>query len=185
MQSGLDAREDESASSAVAQMLFLASDMAGFVAPNRLKHPPGTAFEYTSANTLILDRLIGRTVGGGPAVMRAFAERELFAPLHMSKVTMEFDGAGTFVGSTSVYAPARSFARFGQLFLTDGVAPDGRRLLPEGWVAWSRKAMLGAPYGAGFWTNDGPSGSISYRRNDWLWSGSAIPLRPRSALPTT
>jgi CubicO group peptidase (beta-lactamase class C family) len=24
-------------------------------------------------------------------------------------------------------------------------------------VAWSKRSTLGAPYGAGFWTNDGPS----------------------------
>jgi CubicO group peptidase (beta-lactamase class C family) len=30
-------------------------------------------------------------------------------------------------------------------------------LLPEGWVAWSSRSTLGSPYGAGFWTNDGPS----------------------------
>lgn len=159
MQSGLDAREDASATSPVAQMEFVgpaAADMAGFAARHPAKQPPGQHFEYTSANTIILDRLLGQTVGGGPAGFRAFADREIFAPLHMSNVTMEFDGAGTFVGSTWVYAPARDFARFGQLFLNDGVAPDGRRILPEGWVAWSRRSTLGAPYGAGFWTNDGP-----------------------------
>jgi CubicO group peptidase (beta-lactamase class C family) len=157
MQSGLDAPEDASASSAVAQMLFLGSDMAHFAASHPLKRQPGEEFEYTSANTLILDRLIGRTVVGGPAQMRAFAEREIFTPLHMSNVTMEFDGSGTVVGSTWVYAPARSFARFGELYRKDGIAPDGQRLLPPDWVAWSRKSTLGAPYGAGFWTNDGPS----------------------------
>jgi hypothetical protein len=75
----------------------------------------------------------------------------------MSDVTMEFDGAGTFVGSTWVYAPARDFARFGELYLNDGVAADGRRILPAGWAAWSRTSTLGAPYGAGFWTVDGGS----------------------------
>jgi CubicO group peptidase (beta-lactamase class C family) len=75
----------------------------------------------------------------------------------MPNVTMEFDGAGAFVGSTWVYAPARAFARFGQLYVMDGIAPDGRRVLPEGWVAWSRRSTLGTSYGAGFWTNDGPS----------------------------
>lgn len=157
MQSGLDAPEDASASSAVAQMLFLGSDMAHFAASHQLKHQPRKEFEYTSANTLILDRLIGRTVGGGPAQVRAFAEREIFTPLHMSNVTMEFDGSGTVVGATWIYAPARSFARFGELYRKDGIAPDGQRLLPPHWVAWSRKSTLGAPYGAGFWTNDGPS----------------------------
>jgi hypothetical protein len=157
MRSGLDAPESDSASSPVSRMLFLTSDMAHFAAAHPLKRPPGAEFEYTSANTLILDRLIGQAVGGGPSELRAFAEREIFAPLHMPKVTMEFDGAGTFVGSIWVYAPARAFARFGQLYLMDGIAPDGRRLLPEGWVAWSRRSTLGSPYGAGFWTNDGPS----------------------------
>jgi hypothetical protein len=158
MRSGLDAPEDDSATSAVARMEFIASDMAGYVAKAPLKAPIGSAYEYTSANTLILDRRIGELVGGGPAGLRAFAGRELFGPLHMSNVTMEFDGAGTFVGSTWVYAPARDFARFGLLYLNDGIAPDGRRLLPEGWVAWSRRSTLGAPYGAGFWTVDGGSG---------------------------
>jgi len=96
-------------------------------------------------------------VGGGPAGLRAFARRELFDPLGMGEVTMEFDGQGTFVGSTYVYASARDYARFGMLYLRDGIAPDGTRLLPEGWVGWSRTSTLGAPYGAGFWTNDGPS----------------------------
>ena len=166
MQSGLDAREDASATSPVAQMEFVgraAADMAGFAARHPAKQPPGERFEYTSANTIILDRLLGQTIGGGPAGLRAFAEREVFAPLHMSNVTLEFDGAGTFVGSTWVYAPARDFARFGQLFLNDGIAPDGRRILPEGWVAWSRRSTLGAPYGAGFWTNDGPDPRAAQR----------------------
>ncbi|MGD0475717.1 MAG: serine hydrolase, partial [Candidatus Velthaea sp.] len=102
MRSGLDVAEEESVSSPVAVMEYARADMAGFAARHSLKHPPGTAWEYTSANTLILDRLLGRTVGGGAAGMRDFAERELFAPLHIANVTMEFDGAGVFVGSSYV-----------------------------------------------------------------------------------
>jgi CubicO group peptidase (beta-lactamase class C family) len=95
--------------------------------------------------------------------MREFAERELFTPLRMTDVTMEFDGRGVFVGSSFVYAPARAYARFGELYLNDGIAPDGHRILPEGWVAWSRRAVLGAEYGAGFWTNDGPNEYATWR----------------------
>lgn len=157
MSSGLDADEAESAFSFVARMEFLHADMAGFAAAQPAKEAPGTRWEYTSADTLLLDRRIGEIVGGGPAGLRAFARRELFDRLGMGDVTMEFDGRGTFVGSTYVYATARDYARFGQLYLDDGVAADGTRLLPEGWVQWSRTSTLGAPYGAGFWTNDGPS----------------------------
>jgi CubicO group peptidase (beta-lactamase class C family) len=163
MRSGLDVEEAESGLSPVAEMEYAHSDMAAFAARHSLKDPPGAIWEYTSADTLILDRLLGRIVGGGAAGMRQFAERELFAPLNMRDVTMEFDGSGTFVGSSFVFAPARAYARLGELYLNDGVASDGARILPAGWAAWSRGATLGAPYGAGFWTNDGPS-RIAARR---------------------
>jgi CubicO group peptidase (beta-lactamase class C family) len=94
--------------------------------------------------------------------MREFAERELFNPLHMANVTMEFDGRGVFVGSSYVYAPA-SVCSIRRALLDDGVAPDGHRILPEGWVAWSRRAVLGSAYGTGFWTNDGPNEFAAWR----------------------
>jgi len=163
MDSGIDAPESGSGFDPASQMLYAKDDMAAFAASFPLRVPPRTDWEYTSANTLILDRLLGATVGGGASGMRAFADKELCAPLHMDHVTMEFDGVGTFVGSAHVYATARDYARFGQLYLDDGIGPDGQRILPEGWVAYSRRSTLGSPYGAGFWTNDGPSASAARR----------------------
>jgi CubicO group peptidase (beta-lactamase class C family) len=157
MQSGTSAVETGSGFDPASQMLYAHDDMAGYVARFKLQKPPRTEWRYTSANTLILDRVLGETVGGGASGFRAFAERELFQPSRMDGVTLEFDGTGVFVGASHVYAPARAYARFGWLYLNDGVAASGRRVLPEGWVAYSRRSTLGAPYGAGFWTNDGPS----------------------------
>ena len=87
MQSGLAAPESGSPADAVAQMEFLHADMAGYAASLPLRIAPGKEFEYTSANTLLLARRLGEIIGGGPAGLRAFAERELFAPLHMHGVT--------------------------------------------------------------------------------------------------
>jgi CubicO group peptidase (beta-lactamase class C family) len=162
MQSGLNAAESGSGFDPASQMLYGVDDMAHFAAGHPLKEPPRTHFEYTSSDTLILDRVLGQAVGGGAAGFRAFADRELFQPLHMDGVTLEFDGAGTFSGSAYVYAPARAYVRLGLLYMNDGIAPDGRRLLPEGWVAYSRKSTLGSPYGAGFWTLDGPSDQAAF-----------------------
>ena len=163
MQSGLDAPEQGSGGDVVNRMLYAAPDMAGFAARRPLSAPPRSRWEYTSANTLLLDRAVGRAVGGGAPGLRAFADRELFAPLGMRGVTMEFDAAGTFVGSSYLYATARDYARFGMLYLADGVAPDGRRVLPAGWAGWSARSTLGRGYGAGFWTNDGPSAGARRR----------------------
>ena len=163
MVSGLDAAETGSGSDPASQMLYASNDMGAYSAARPLAQPPGTRWDYTSNNTLILDRMIGRVVGGGPAGLREFAQSQLFAPIGMSRVTVEFDGAGTFIGSSHVYAPARSWARFGWLYLNDGVTPGGQRILPEGWVAYSKRSTLGTPYGAGFWTNDGPSAEAAGR----------------------
>lgn len=155
MTSGLDMAETGSGFDPVSRMLYLERDMAGYAASGALAHPPGTVWDYTSANTLVLNRILGDSIGGGEDGCVAFARQRLFAPAGMRRVTMAFDGAGTQVGSTEISAPARDWARFGQLYLDDGVARDGTRILPEGWVAWSKRPTLGASYGAGFWTNEG------------------------------
>ena len=75
---------------------------------------------FSSATTQILARII-RDAVGGPEQTLAFAWRELFNPLGMRNVTLEFDGVGTLQGSTYMLASARDWARFGLLYLNDGV----------------------------------------------------------------
>lgn len=163
MTSGLAMREDGSGFDPASQMVYTQNDMAAYAAAGRLERQPGTRWAYTSVDTLILCGLIRDLVGGGQADVLRFARDELFAPIGMRRVTMQFDGVGTPEGSATIMAPARDWARFGLLFLNDGVAPSGTRILPEGWVARSRTSTLGTTYGAGFWTNDGPSESAAAR----------------------
>jgi CubicO group peptidase (beta-lactamase class C family) len=84
----------------------------------------------------------------------------------MRHAAIETDGAGTPVGSSHVYASTRDFARFGQLYLDDGVV-DGRRVLPEGWAAYSHSQTLDTGYGAGFWTNRVNTGTVPVWDAPW------------------
>jgi CubicO group peptidase (beta-lactamase class C family) len=148
----------------VNQMKFMEGDMAAFAEKAELETAPGAVWNYHDGNYLILSRLIENAVGGKPADVMGFARAELFAPLGMRPVTVEFDGAGTPEGSTQMLASARDWARFGELYLNDGVV-GGKRILPEGWVNYSAaptpNAFVG--YGAGFWTNRGESRGAHYR----------------------
>lgn len=157
MASGTDMTEDGSGFDAAARMVYAQPDMARFAIVGRIVEPPGTRWNYTSTNTVILASLIRSAIGGGADTYADFAQARLFGPLGMRHVTLEFDNAGTQEASASILATARDWARFGQLYLNDGVAPGGQRILPQGWVAMSRASTLGTTYGAGFWTNDGPS----------------------------
>jgi CubicO group peptidase (beta-lactamase class C family) len=78
----------------------------------------------------------------------------------MRSAIMEPDPSGTFVGSSFMYATARDWARFGLLYLNDGVWMD-ERILPKGWVMYSTTPTPHAPpaeaYGALFWLNAGKS----------------------------
>ena len=151
MTSGLALDETNSGFDPSSQMLYLHDDTAGFAAKAAMIASPGTRWAYSSPTTQLLARII-RDAVGGPEQTLAFAWRELFNPLGMRHVTIEFDAAGTMLGSTYMLASARDWARFGLLYLNDGLI-GGRRILHGDWVDLSAAATLDTDYGAGFWTN--------------------------------
>ena len=151
MTSGLALDETNSGFDPSSQTVFLKDDMAAFAVQAPLIAPPGTRWHYSSATTMILAKIV-RDAVGGPEQTMAFAWRELFNPLGMRDVTLEFDASGTLQGSTYMFASARDWARFGLLYLNDGMV-GGKRILHEDWVDYSAAATLDSDYGAGFWTN--------------------------------
>jgi CubicO group peptidase (beta-lactamase class C family) len=148
----------------VNRMKFGESDMAAFATRAPLVTAPSTAWTYHDGNYLILSQLIRNASGGAPGNVLRFTQRALFAPLGMDHVTLQFDASGTVEGSSQMLASARDWARFGLLYLNDGVV-GGERILPEGWVDYSAaptpNAFVG--YGAGFWTNRDDSFGANYR----------------------
>jgi CubicO group peptidase (beta-lactamase class C family) len=157
--SGLDIDETGSGFDPVSRMLMLEPDMAGFAEAMPLAAPPGSRWRYTSGNYVILSRILRDAVGGNADAVLRFTRRELFDPLGMRAVTLEFDARGTPIGSTFMFATARDWARLGMLYLDDGIV-DGHRILPEGWVQYvtSPTADSSYGYGAGWWTSLTPTG---------------------------
>jgi hypothetical protein len=135
----------------VTAMLFREPDAAAFAARKSLQAPPGTRWHYASGATNILSRMIRATLG--EAEYAALPKRALFGPLGMDSAVIEQDASGTFVGSSFMHATARDWAKLGRLLAQDGVW-EGRRILPEGWVAHTATPAPGDPerrYGAHVW----------------------------------
>jgi CubicO group peptidase (beta-lactamase class C family) len=148
----------------VNRMKFMESDMAAYAESIELATPPGSAWNYNDGNFIILSHLIRDAAGGHASDVMRFARQELFAPLGMHNVALEFDASGNPEGSSQMLATARDWARFGMLYLNDGVV-GGKRILPEGWVKYSASPTPNGwvGYGAGFWTNLGDSFGANYR----------------------
>jgi CubicO group peptidase (beta-lactamase class C family) len=173
-------------------MLFTKGDMAAFAANMKLLAPPGERWEYSTGTTMILSRIIRQAIGDRSAYW-AFPRRELFNKIGMRSATIDCDGTGTFVLGAQVYATARDYARFGLLYLNDGVW-QGERILPEGWVSYTvtpTPATKIGLYGAQFWLNKGTAEDPSKRTSPDLpedmfmaqgYQGQAVIVLPTQKL---
>jgi CubicO group peptidase (beta-lactamase class C family) len=139
---------------------------AAYAAALPLDHAPGSLYSYSSGTTNIIARIVGDIVSGGPggdpqrrrAAVEAFLRGRLFGPVGMDSAIPKFDGAGDFVGSSYVFATARDFAKFGELYRNDGVTADNLRVLPPGWVDHARTPV----------SHDDENG-CDYGRHWWMW----------------
>jgi len=148
------------------------SDMGAYAATRSVLHPPGSSWSYSSGTTNIICRLLGDALAGGDVAtvgaerrrgaMEEFMTGRLLGPVGMSTASARFDATGTFIGSSFLYATARDYLRFGELYRLDGVTAEGGRVLPEGWRDHARSFVAHDPEGAG------PAG-FDYGRHWWMW----------------
>ncbi|MEI7972378.1 MAG: serine hydrolase [Actinomycetota bacterium] len=170
MRSGLSWVEDyvDGDASDVIEMLFGSGvdDNGGYAIAQPLATTPGSEWVYSSGTTNIVTRHLGNVLGdasGSHVNIERFIRTRLFDAIGM-QAEPKFDATGTFVGSSYVYATAREFAKFGQLYLHDGMC-NGKRILPEGWVDHARTQHVfddetGLGYGAHWWTLPGERNSL-------------------------
>jgi CubicO group peptidase (beta-lactamase class C family) len=156
MSSGLAFEERYGPFGPGSDMLFVDESCAALAIAAPLIAEPGTHYAYSSGTANIIARII-RDRFSSPEAQGQFFHEALFEPLGLRSAVLELDATGTFVGSSFALMTARDWARLGQLYLDDGLW-NGRRILPEGWVEYSRTPAPAAPhgeYGALFQTNAG------------------------------
>lgn len=120
---------------------------------------PGTRWNYSTGETQLAGALVQAATGKPVA---DYLSEKLWAPLGMeSDATWWLESPdGLEIGGSGLSATLRDYARFGLFLLNDGVI-DGKRVLPEGWVAEASTAKgIGGEavdYGYMFWPLHGRS----------------------------
>lgn len=115
---------------------------------------PGTTWDYENYDT-ILGVLAMKKALGSDSAYHAFPRRALLDKLGMRNTLLSTDRFGDFILSSQVYTNARDLARFGLLYLNNGMW-QGERLLSEEWIEFVRTPApstvgRGSFYGGQWW----------------------------------
>ncbi|MGB9997038.1 serine hydrolase domain-containing protein [Streptomyces pseudogriseolus] len=121
---------------------------------------PGTLFTYNQPCTYTLGAIVQRVTG---QTLVEYLRPRLFDPLGIGEALWSRDRAGRDIGFAGLHVTHDAIARFGLLYLNDGVW-QGERLLPEGWVERATRPQIdtaevmggdqsdwGRGYGYQFW----------------------------------
>ena len=137
--------------------------------------PPNTIGRYRNSDPVLTNYLVRLGVEGRGDEYLSFPQRELFDRIGIRGMVLETDPYGNYLLQGYELAPARDWARLGNLYLQDGVW-NGERILPEGYAdfvstvapAWEAD---GRPiYGGFFWING--TGSFPVAREAYYMSGA-------------
>jgi CubicO group peptidase (beta-lactamase class C family) len=113
---------------------------------------PGTVFTYSTGNTHVLAAILQAATRTN---LCRFASEHLFGPLAIDVEHWGRDPQGVYSGGYNMYMTSRELARFGLLYVNQGVV-DGRRVLPEWAVAAARSSTSDdrsmPAYSQGWWT---------------------------------
>ncbi|MEO7911284.1 MAG: serine hydrolase, partial [Roseiflexaceae bacterium] len=122
-----------------------------------VEHTPGTHFVYNTGATYMLSAIIQKLTGG---TLLDYLWPCLLTPLGIEQATWETCPRGMNTGGYGLNVTTDAIARFGQLYLQNGMW-NGQQLVPEAWVAAASTTQVSNPnepnidwrqgYGYQFW----------------------------------
>lgn len=154
MSTGLDWFENYFTISDATVMLMQSEDMLASIMETELEHQPGSFWNYSSGDANLLSGIIRNTIGDDDKY-HAFAYEKLFYRIGMLNTMVETDASGLFVASSYSYGSTRDWARFGLLFLNNGVF-EGDTVLSENWVDFMKTEAPASEgnYAGTFWLKE-------------------------------
>lgn len=135
-------------------------DWVGAVLEAPLVHRPGARHHYDTPPCHLLSAIVARAAGGD---LERFARERLYAPLGVTLDTWRRGPEGLPMGGNDLYLRAADLAAVGEMMRRGGLAPDGRRVVSEAWIAASLARQIELPEPA---VNHG---TLAARGYGYLW----------------
>ena len=160
MASGLEWDEDQEINAITENKV---SNSVEYLLARNLATAPGTVFNYNSLSTHVVGDIIYKQTG---SQLNQFAEQKLFEPLSIQAYQWQRDPEGRNWGGFGLQLRARDMAKFGLLYLNNGLW-EGRQVVPQAWVQASASPQIQTSgsvtgYSYQWWTSTGLSSDIYY-----------------------
>ena len=142
-----------------------------------MKDKPGTRFEYNTMLTHMMSAIVTKVSGTNT---RDFADEYLFQPLGITDYQWTKGEDGYYHGGSDIFLTPRDMAKFGYLYLNNGLW-KGKQIVPEKWVRESTAKAVTIPsellyatgLNYGYWWWLPPKGYMA-----WGAGGQYIIVRP-------
>jgi len=160
-------------------------DWVKYVIDQRMDQAPGKTFLYSSGVSQLLSHIIFKATG---RQVDAYTEEHIFHPIGIQTYYWKHTPTGLPDTEGGLYLSRKDLARFGYLYLHDGVW-NGKRILPSAWIAESLKPWVtpgdmeasGVRYGYQWWLM--PYGSAGARAATcWGYGGQFLFVVPEHDL---
>lgn len=142
MTSGLEWREwsapYSSAENPTIGIWFQDKDPISYILEKPLVDEPGTAFNYSTGNMVLLGEIIHNASNMS---IDEFSEKYLFEPLNIDTALWAVKFENGVDGNNLMITP-RAMVKFGAIYLNEG-AWDGQQIVPEAWIEKSKNPFPG------------------------------------------
>jgi len=163
MSSGLDCRDSYRYHWIGLEQMKASADWVQFMIDLPMAKEPGTHFNYCNGATFLLSAVLQQKTGLDAL---SFAEKHLFKPLGISGVIWPSNPQGVTVGYGKIHMRPQDMAKFGFLYLNNGLWDD-KRIISSRWIKDSTRKHVATngllDYGYQWWTTGaGEYGAMGY-----------------------